>query len=408
MTHLAAKPPPPARQTPELPRYLAIAGPTACGKTAAALAIAQRHPVEIISVDSALVYRGLDIGSAKPTAAERAAVPHHLINIRDPLHAYSAAEFARDATKLMHDITARGRLPLLVGGTMLYFKALRDGLDELPPANPGIRLALEQQAAQYGWPALHAELARVDPLTAARLAPLDAQRIARALEVYRITGQPLSQFHTIAISSVAASAHSIRATGLNVLKNTGMPSATTDHPGAAPDDAENTTTTIAASALSARAKSQKGLKNADDGALLIALEPRERAWLHQRIAQRFDAMLAAGFLDEVKALRARGDLHPDLPAMRCVGYRQAWQYLDTMETPLPANASHAHKPPTDASALADFRDKGIIATRQLAKRQITWLRSMTERRVVACDAPDALQQVLALADGFIDPPSLLR
>jgi tRNA dimethylallyltransferase len=333
----------------------------------------------------------MDIGTAKPTAQELATVPHHLINIRDPLHAYSAADFAREATVLMQDITARGRMPLLVGGTMLYFKALRDGLDDMPPANPDIRRVLEHEAKQKGWPALHAELARVDPRTAARLAPQDSQRIARALEVYRLTGLPLSHFHTT--KNVARSALSERATGLN------------------------------------------GLKHSETDALLISLEPPDRAWLHQRIAQRFDAMLAAGFLDEVKALRARGDLHPDLPALRCVGYRQAWEYLDAMEAPLTsmgaspprivtpcgsgtlaANSGHRirgegaaptetpvlfHvKSPTGPSPLADFRDKGIIATRQLAKRQMTWLRSMADRRVVACDAPDALQQVLALADQF--------
>ncbi|MDR3370391.1 tRNA (adenosine(37)-N6)-dimethylallyltransferase MiaA [Rhodoferax sp.] len=332
-------------QPPALPRYLALAGPTASGKTAAALAIAERYPVEIISVDSALVYRGMDIGTAKPSAAELAAVPHHLINIRDPLHAYSAAEFVADAQALMDDITARGKLPLLVGGTMLYFKALRDGLDDMPKADPAIRQQIEQEAAQKGWPALHAELALVDPVTAARLAPADSQRIARALEVYRLTGQPMASFHTT--KNVAASPDATWATG------------------------------------------QKYTISPGSHAMLISLEPQDRAWLHQRIAQRFDAMLAGGFLDEVKALRARGDLHPDLPSMRCVGYRQAWEYLDAFETP-------ATKPP----ALAELRDKGIFATRQLAKRQITWLRSMPERHVVACDAPDALQQVLALADAF--------
>ncbi|MCM2341944.1 tRNA (adenosine(37)-N6)-dimethylallyltransferase MiaA [Rhodoferax sp.] len=313
----------------DLPRYLALAGPTASGKTAAALAVAQTWPVEIISVDSALVYRGMDIGTAKPTAAELAAVPHHLINIRDPLQAYSAAEFVADARQLIADITARGKLPLLVGGTMLYFKALRDGLDDMPRADPAIRADIEARAARVGWPALHAELAQVDPVTAARLAPADSQRISRALEVYRISGQPLSSFQT-------------RQSGQN------------DAPMHDPDS------------------------------LLISLEPQDRAWLHQRIAQRFDAMLAAGFLDEVRALRARGDLHPDLPSMRCVGYRQAWEYLDGLWP------------------MGELRDKGIFATRQLAKRQITWLRAMPERRVVACDAPDALAQVLALAADFLN------
>jgi len=325
---------------PILPRYLALAGPTASGKTAAALAIARQHPVEIISVDSALVYRGMDIGTAKPTAAELAAVPHHLINIRDPLNAYSAAEFVKDASVLMHAITARGKLPLLVGGTMLYFKALRQGLDDMPRADPVIRQAIEQEAALHGWAALHAALALVDPATAARLAPADSQRIARALEVYRISGLPLSFFHT--------------------------------------------TKFVAVSAISMSAEGQKDMDNLAQPGCLISLEPSERSWLHQRIAQRFETMLAAGFLDEVKALRARGDLHPDLPAMRCVGYRQAWEALD------------------GRWPLSELHDKGIFATRQLAKRQITWLRSMPERQVVACDAPDAQQQVLGLADGFFD------
>lgn len=307
----------------EFPRCLALAGPTASGKTAAALAIAAELPVEIISVDSALVYRGMDIGTAKPSAAERAAVPHHLIDIRDPLQAYSAAEFVRDATQLVHEIHARGRHPLLVGGTMLYFKALFDGLDDMPRADAQVRAAIEAEARSQGWPALHAELARVDPATAQRLAPNDSQRIQRALEVFRVSGRPMSSLHT--------------------RKDDAQPSA------------------------AARATT------------LISLEPQDRAWLHERIAQRFDAMLAAGFLDEVRALRARGDLHPDLPSMRCVGYRQAWEALDGV------------------FPLSELRERGIYATRQLAKRQITWLRSMPPRHVVHCDAPDALQQVLRIA-----------
>ncbi len=313
---------------PRLPTCIAIAGPTASGKTAAALAIAshlrQRWPVEIISVDSALVYRGMDIGTAKPTPQELAQVPHHLINIRDPMLAYSAAEFVADAERLLHDITARGRLPLLVGGTMLYFKALFDGIDPMPSAHPAIRAELEAEAAAQGWPALHAQLAQVDPATAARLQPMDGQRIQRALEVYRASGLPLSHFH--ATKNAAARADRTGAT------------------------------------------------------TLISLEPADRAWLHARIALRFDQMLAGGFMDEVASLRARGDLHLDLPSMRCVGYRQAWEALD------------------GTSPMAELRDKGIFATRQLAKRQITWLRSMPERQAVPCDAPDALQQVLAIVD----------
>ena len=303
---------------------IALAGPTASGKTAAALAIAGRYPAEIISVDSALVYRGMDIGTAKPTASERAGVPHHLIDIRDPAGAYSAAAFAQDAKRLIDDINARGKLALLVGGTMLYFKALWDGLDDMPPADAAVRAELAAEALAQGWPALHDALARVDAVTAARLAPNDSQRISRALEVFRVSGRPLSFFQR-----------------RNAIKNVA------DH--ACPASA----------------------------AALISLEPSDRAWLHERIALRFDAMLAAGFLDEVRALRARGDLTADLPSMRCVGYRQAWEALD------------------GTMPMSELRDRGVFATRQLAKRLLTWLRSMPRRQVVACDAPDALEQVLA-------------
>ena len=320
-----------AMTTPTLP-CIAIAGPTASGKTAGALAIAavlaRRLPVEIISVDSALVYRSMDIGTAKPTPQERALVAHHLIDIRDPLHAYSAAEFVQDATRLITEIHARGAMPLLVGGTMLYFKALIDGIDDMPGADPAVRARIEAQANERGWPALHAELARIDPTTAARLAPADSQRIQRALEVWQISGRPISSFHTT--KTGAASARPISASAL------------------------------------------------------FSLEPTDRAWLHQRIAQRFDAMLEAGFLDEVRALRARGDLHPDLPSMRCVGYRQAWEELDFQ-------ASRAAGTPLNQSML---RERGIAATRQLAKRQITWLRSIPERQTIACDQPTATQQLV--------------
>ncbi|MDO9279193.1 MAG: tRNA (adenosine(37)-N6)-dimethylallyltransferase MiaA [Polaromonas sp.] len=346
--------------------YLALAGPTAAGKTAAALAISRQYPVEIISVDSALVYRSMDIGTAKPSADELAAVPHHLINIRDPLQAYSAAEFVTDAQRLIQEIRARGKLPLLVGGTMLYFKALFDGLDEMPKADPAVRAILAAEAAARGWPALHAELALVDPITAARLQPNDSQRISRALEVFRVSGQPLSFFQRrIAATSAAES----------------------------PDPS-------AVTASAARQSMTAGLPRCarnDDmepSGLLISLEPNDRAWLHGRIAERFDAMLGAGFLDEVRSLRARGDLHPDLPSMRCVGYRQAWALLDSID----AREAQA-KQATDVdlnTASRDFREQGIAATRQLAKRQLTWLRSMPQRRVVACDATDALAQVLAL------------
>jgi len=299
------------------PQAVCLAGPTAAGKTAVALALARLRPVEIISVDSALVYRGLDIATAKPTAAERAAVPHHLIDLLDPAEAYSAARFAADASQLIDQITARGRLPLLVGGTMLYFKALREGLHAMPEADPATRAAIDQRAAALGWPALHAELAAADPATAARLAPNDSQRIQRALEVWMTTGRSLSAWHA---DAAAPSLHSA------------LP--------------------------------------------LVSLEPSSRAWLHARIAERFDAMLAAGLLDEVRALRARGDLHAGLPAVRCVGVRQAWAALETGQ-------------------LEGLRDAGIAATRQLAKRQLTWLRSVPDRHVVACDAPDALASALA-------------
>ena len=299
--------------------------------------------MEVVSVDSALVYRGMDIGTAKPTSAELAAVPHHLINIRDPLQPYSAAEFVTDARRLIADITARGKLALLVGGTMLYFKALFDGIDAMPGADPATRAEIENEAQHQGWPALHAALALIDPLTAARLHPTDTQRIARALEVFRLSGRPLSSFHT--------------------------------------------RTRVNANAAMALA-SGDALQVSRDERRLISLEPTSRAWLHERIAQRFDAMLTAGLLGEVRALRSRGDLHADLPAMRCVGYRQAWQYLDALD----AHAGHGSG---SAPALAVLRDKGIFATRQLAKRQLTWLRALPERRIVACDAPDALAQVLA-------------
>lgn len=315
-----------ARSSAPAPRWIALAGPTAAGKTAAAMAIARALPVEIVSVDSALVYRGMDIGTAKPSLAERAQVPHHLIDIRDPSQPYSAAEFATDARRLIDEITARGRLPLLVGGTMLYLHALLRGIDEMPAADAAVRAALQAEAREKGWPALHGMLARVDPATAARLAPNDAQRIARALEVFRVSGRPLSAFHT--------------------------------------------TNTVANSEELARA------------AALISLEPRDRGWLHARIAHRFDAMLAQGFLDEMRSLRARGDLHAELPAMRCVGYRQAWAWLD------------AHEAQADPAPLSELRERALAATRQLAKRQLTWLRAMQRRQVVACDDADAVDQVL--------------
>ena len=300
---------------------LALVGPTASGKTAIALALAAEWPIEIISVDSALVYQGMDIGTAKPTLAERQAVVHHLIDIRDPAQSYSAADFARDATALIADIRGRGKLPLLVGGTMLYIKALIEGLDDLPLANPAVRADIEEEAHDRGWPALHAELALVDPPTAQRLPPHDSQRIARALEVWRITGKPLSSFFG--------------------------------------------TTRVAGPRVA-----------------LLSLEPQDRKWLHQRIEQRFDAMLEQGLVDEVKALRSRGDLQADLPSMRCVGYRQAWEALNDIEEGIAL-----------ATAMRLMRERGIAASRQLAKRQLTWLRGMPLRKVVACDSNTVLADV---------------
>jgi tRNA dimethylallyltransferase len=311
----------PARQPP----YICLAGPTASGKSAASLLIAQRIPVEIISVDSALVYAGMDIGTAKPTRAEQAQVPHHLIDIIDPASSYSAAQFVADAARLIADIQARGKLPLLVGGTMLYFKALLGGLDDMPPANPTVRAQIDAEATALGWPAMHAKLAAVDAVTAARLSPNDSQRIQRALEVYISTGKTLAAHHMTA---------------------------------------------------------QAAIKNVVT-APLISLEPTDRAWLHQRIAQRFDVMLQAGLVDEVRALRARGDLHLNLPSMRCVGYRQMWEMLDGV------------------FAEKELRDRCVAATRQLAKRQITWLRSMPQRHIVPCDQPHADGAVLALVQSWL-------
>jgi tRNA dimethylallyltransferase len=314
------------------PPTLILAGPTASGKTAIALSLARHAAIEIISVDSALVYRGMDIGTAKPTPAELAAVPHHLIDIIDPLESYSAARFVQDTQRLMAEIRARGHHPVLVGGTMLYIKSLLEGLDEMPPADPAVRAMLDAKAQALGWPALHAELAEVDPITAARLPPGDTQRIQRALEVWHSTGRPLSSFHQRV----------------------------------APTDGQ-----------------------APGNALLVSLEPTERAWLHHRIALRFEQMMQAGFVDEVHALRRRGDLHPNLPSMRCVGYRQVWEALD------------AGLDLNDPKQLAAVTERGIAATRQLAKRQITWLRGMPWRHTVACDETDASEQVAALMQPYL-------
>lgn len=312
------------------PLVICLAGPTAAGKSASTLALAERWPLEIVNVDSATIYRGMDIGTAKPSAAEQALVPQHLLDILDPAQSYSAAEFRADALRLIDEITARGRIPLLAGGTMMYYKALRDGLDDLPQADPALRAELEARAARDGWPALHAELARLDPVTAARLAPNDSQRIQRALEICQLSGQPMS-------------------------------------------------------ALLGRQRAAAG--EADNRYLTISLEPSERAALHARIEQRFDAMLANGLLDEVRGLHARADLHPSLPSVRCVGYRQMWAHLD------------------GEISLEDAREQGIAATRQLAKRQITWLRAQPERVIVDCLAADAVAQTIdAVATALADAP----
>lgn len=290
------------------PLAIALMGPTASGKTAAAIELARRHGGEIVSVDSALVYRGLEIGAAKPDQAERAGIPHHLLDLRDPWQSYSAAEFAADAAAAVRDIVARGRLPILAGGTGLYFRALLQGLSPMPEADPALRAQIAADADALGWPALHAQLARVDPAAARRIHATDPQRIQRALEVYRLTGKPISHW-----------------------------------------------------------QAQPGVARLPARVLKLVLAPAQRALLHARIERRFDLMLAAGFLDEVRRLRAlpqmAGVAAPlDLPAIRAVGYRQAWQFLDGQDT------------------AAGFRDKAIFATRQLAKRQLTWLRGELDAR----------------------------
>jgi tRNA dimethylallyltransferase len=287
-----------------------VLGPTASGKTAVALALADRFPAEIVSVDSAQVYRGMDIGTAKPDSESRLRVRHHLLDIIEPTEAYSAGRFRDDAIGLVAEIHARGNLPILAGGTMLYFRALTLGLADLPPAQPGIRREIEERAARLGWAELHAELAKIDPLAAGRIEPTDAQRIQRALEVHRHTGRPLSEFHA---------------------------------------------ETAAAPAFEA---------------LRIALEPSDRGMLHGRIAKRFRAMLAAGLVGELEHLRSRHRLHERLPSMRAVGYRQAWDTLEGKAAP------------------ATLEARGVAATRQLAKRQLTWLRAMQDVERFDCLRPD--------------------
>jgi tRNA dimethylallyltransferase len=308
-----------------LPPAIFLMGPTASGKTGLAVELAQRLPVELISVDSALVYRDMDIGTAKPDAATLAQAPHHLIDIRSPEETYSAAQFCEDALQLMAEITARGRVPLLVGGTMLYFKALEGGLSDLPKADIEVRRQLEAEAAQLGWPAMHRKLAEVDPDTAARLEPGDSQRIQRALEVYQLSGRPLS-------------AHFLEG--------------------------------VIQSKLPYRL-------------LKLGLLPSDRAVLHARIAERFKHMLQQGLVEELRSLREQYELDISMPSMRCVGYRQAWLYLEgELDSP-------------------SFGEAGIAATRQLAKRQITWMRSMPSLINVDCLNESYSKEVLIRADSFI-------
>lgn len=301
-----------------LPPALFLMGPTASGKTQVAVELAQRLPVEIISVDSALVYQDMNIGTAKPDAAVLAHAPHHLINILEPTHAYSAAAFRHDALHLMAEITQRGRIPLLVGGTMLYFRALRFGLNELPQADSTLRTALDEESIHIGWPAMHARLALVDPETAAFLKPNDAQRIQRALEIYQLTGQPMSM----------------------LLK-------------------------------------QQNRHPMPYQVMQIALIPEERSKLHARISTRFSTMLQLGLIDELRALQEKYSLHPNLPSMRCVGYRQAWQFL----------ASEISE--------SELSFQGVAATRQLAKRQLTWLRGMPDIVGFNCFDSNLVQQISA-------------
>jgi tRNA dimethylallyltransferase len=308
-----------------LPPAIFLMGPTASGKTGAAVELYSRLPVELISVDSALVFRDMNIGTAKPDTQTLANAPHHLIDIISPTAAYSAANFRTDALRLMADITARGKVPLLVGGTMLYFKALQGGLSQLPEASPEVREKIEQEASEVGWPAMHVKLAEVDPETAARLQPNDVQRIERALEVYRLSGQSMTSLHQASVGV---------ALPYRLLK--------------------------------------------------IALVPSDRKVLHERIALRFDQMLAGGFIDEVKALLQKyPELTPDSTSMRCVGYRQALEYL------------------AGEYDIRELRDRGIFATRQLAKRQLTWLRAMDDIVEIDCLSPDLHPLVLHEIEAFM-------
>ena len=311
-----------------LPPAIFLMGPTAAGKTDLAIELTKVLPCELISVDSALVYRGMDIGTAKPSKALLAEHPHRLIDNHDPAEPNSAADFRREALEAMADITSRGKIPLLVGGTMLYYKALLDGLAQMPAADPQVRADIEQEAARLGWQALHDQLAAVDPVSAARIHPNDPQRLSRALEVYRVSGQSMT-------------AHRER------------------------QSAQSTE-----AAASGRGQLPYTVAN-------LAIAPANRQVLHERIAQRFTQMLEQGFVDEVIALRSRGDLHAGLPSIRAVGYRQVWDHLDGKLT------------------FTEMQERGIIATRQLAKRQFTWLRSWADLQwldSLACDnLPRALK-----------------
>jgi tRNA dimethylallyltransferase len=322
------------------PPAIFLMGPTASGKTGVAVELAQTLPVEIISVDSALVYRDMDIGTAKPEAATLARAPHHLIDIIDPTEAYSAAAFRRDALRLMHDITHRGRIPLLVGGTMLYFKALREGLSDLPQSNPEVRAELDAEIAQHGIKHLHKQLAMVDAETAARLKQTDTQRVQRAMEIYRITGQPMSALINKSLSRERGE------------------------------------------------RSEGGAAGWGEGELPyrvipIALVPSDRAQLHARIATRFSAMLEQGLVDELRGLRKKYPLQPNMTSMRCVGYRQAWQFMEGEINE------------------AQLLETGIAATRQFAKRQLTWLRSMPENIEVDCLTHNLEKIVLSELSRFV-------